>query len=294
MEIPICADESLSIGNDLVGKIQNVTLATLDAESVLMPDISFHILIREEEGAYTILDENSTEEPQASNGEVDVKVLRTINANEWSTICLPFAMTAEQVKAAFGNDVKLSNFIGCDTQTDEDENITGINVKFENVASIDANHPYLINVSKAITEFTVDGVDIEVEDEPSVDCDRIGKGTKKDPYIYNSFVGTYVANTEVPENTLFLSGNKFWYSTGATKMKAFRGYFDFYDILTSVEGAEAKICLTFDDSETTDINYRISPLDSWHSDMYNINGQKVGKNYKGIVIVDGQKKVIKK
>ena len=29
---------------------------------------------------------------ESTDGAVDVRVKRTINANEWSTICLPFAM----------------------------------------------------------------------------------------------------------------------------------------------------------------------------------------------------------
>ena len=41
-----------------------------------------------------------------------VRVKRTINANEWSTICLPFAITAEQVKGVFGDDVQLGDFTG--------------------------------------------------------------------------------------------------------------------------------------------------------------------------------------
>ena len=92
-------------------------------------------------------------------------------------------------------------------------------------------------MSEAVTEFTVDGVEIAPEEKPSVDCDRIGKGTKKDPYLYNSFVGTDVAGTELAVMSLFLNGNKFYYSAGLTTMKGCRGYFDFYDVLADVEEA---------------------------------------------------------
>ena len=36
---------------------------------------------------------------------------------------------------------------------------------------------------------------------------------------------------------MFLSGSQFWYSAGLTQMKAYRAYFDFYDVLYAVEGS---------------------------------------------------------
>lgn len=244
-----------------------------------------------------VLDELSTTAPENATG-VDVTVKRTINANEWSTICLPFAMTTAQLKAAFGDDVKLADFDGIESTYDADENVTNISVKFNAATTIEANHPYAIMVTSAITSFTVENVSIEVEDEPSVDKDeyRTGSGTKKDPYVYhyNSFVGSYVAETDIPDQCLFLSENKFWYSTGLTKMKAFRGYFDFYDVLSEVESASARISFNFD-NETTGIhsidNLTISPIDD--GPMYNLAGQRVNKSYKGIVIQNGVKRVIK-
>ena len=241
-----------------------------------------------------VLDELSTTAPENATG-VDVTVKRTINANEWSTICLPFAMTTAQLKAAFGDDVKLADFDGIESTYDADENVTNISVKFNATTTIEANHPYAIMVTSAITSFTVENVSIEVEDEPSVDKDELKqKIGGKWYYFYNSFKGTYVAQTEVPENCLFLSENKFWYSTGLTKMKGFRGYFEFLDILSDVENASARISFNFD-NETTGIhsidNLTISPIDN--GPMYNLAGQRVNKSYKGIVIQNGVKRVIK-
>lgn len=71
----------------------------------------------------------------------NVRVRRTIKAGEWNTICLPFAMTAEQVKGAFGNDVQIGDFN--DYEFDGDV----ISVKFRNATAIEANHPYIIKVA---------------------------------------------------------------------------------------------------------------------------------------------------
>lgn len=239
-----------------------------------------------------VLDENATEAPAAAEG-VNVTVNRTIKADEWSTICLPFAVSSEKMTSTFGEGVELADFIGCDATTDDEENVTAINVKFNTVDAIEANHPYIIKVKSELTKFEVEGVDIVVEEEPSVDKDeyRTGSGTKKDPYVchYNSFVGTYVAETEVADQCLFLSENKFWYSTGNTKMKAFRGYFDLYDVLTAVEEAGSRMKMSFGDTTTgiSNVKYQIN------GEYYNLNGLRVETPAKGVFIKDGKKVVVK-
>lgn len=246
-------------------------------------DVTFKVKVVDALNVY--LDENATVAPEAAQG-VNVHVRRTINADSWSTIVLPFSMTAAQVKSAFGDDVELADFVGCDTQLDNEDNVTGINVKFVDATSIEANHPYIIKVSEAVTEFTVEGVDIVPEEEPSVDCDRIGKGTSRDPFRYNSFIGTYVANTAVPEEDLFISENKFWYSTGLTMMKAFRGYFEFYDVLSEMESAGARITLSFG-GEVTAVAY--APTESEPTEkVFDLQGRRVRAMGRGLYIRNGR------
>lgn len=243
-------------------------------------------------GTAVVLDEDSTIAPNASNGSVDVRIKRTIKADEWSTICLPFAMTEEQVKESFGSDTQLANFIGVETQTDTYENVTGLIVKFATATSIEANHPYIIKVSEDMSEFTIHDATIE-PNEAIVKCDRKGTGTSDAPYRWNCFVGTYVAQTELPAMTLFLNGNQFWYSAGATKMKAFRGYFDFYDVLTDVENAysEVKMAVDIDGIATSIGGIRNYMPES----VYDLQGRKQqsGSQRKGIYVVNGKKVVIK-
>lgn len=289
----ITSDGTLAVDQTFTGKLHHATISDEKGGVHDVASVEFTITIGAPIDMRTVLDELSTEAPEAATG-VDVRVKRTLVAGVWNTICLPFAMTAEQVTAAFGNDVQLGDFNGIESTCDEEENIVDITVNFNNATAIEANHPYVIKVKDAISEFTVDGVDIEVEEEPSVDKDeyRTGSGTKKDPYVYhyNSFVGTYVADTEVPELALFLNDNKFYYSTGATKMKAFRGYFDFYDVLTEVENAEARISFVIDEDWMTGISDVKREDDSLY---YNLKGMRVAKPGKGLYIVNGKKMVIK-
>ena len=290
----IKVDGELAVGTKLTATISEIKFTTASLTKDLLEPVTFNIIIGEPVDGRTILDETSPTAPEAATG-VDVRVKRTLVAGVWNTICLPFAMTEEQVKAAFGSDVQLGDFNGIESTYDEaEENIIEIHVNFNNATAIEANHPYIIKVKDAVNEFTVDGVDIVIDEEedPSVNKDEYvtGKGTKKDPYVYhyNSFVGTYVVDTEVPEMALFLNNNKFYYSTGATKMKAFRAYFDFYDILSEVENAEARISFAIAEDQATGIS-NVKREAEGDDKYYNLKGQCVEKPGKGIYIFKGKK-----
>jgi hypothetical protein len=227
------------------------------------------------------LSENSTEAPKAATG-VNVKVERTIAANTWSTGCFPFAMTADQVKAAFGEGVQLGELSGWTKEENDEGDVVAITVAFKSISAIEANRPFIIKVADAVTEFTVEGVDITPESEPVL---QVGSRSAERGWMY----GTYVAGTSVPEENLFLNGGKFWYSKGSSKaMKAFRGYFEFRDVLAAYEEAASRINITFDD---------VTAIKGIKTDgeekIYTLSGQRVNKAGKGVYIVNG-KKVIKK
>lgn len=221
----------------------------------------------------TILNETSTTAPAAA-ASANIRVNRTIIGGEWNTICLPFDMTAEQVTGAFGNDVELADFTGYDVTKDGD-NVTDITVNFEAVTAIAKNHPYIIKVTNTVLSFTADGVAVEVG-TPTVS-----------PKDGKSFIGTYVAETTIPNNNLFLSGNNFWYSAGTTKMKAFRAYFNFEDVLAEVINS-SRIMMSF--NEATGIK-DVKVISSGKT--YNLSGQQVEKPSKGLYIQDGKKVIIK-
>ena len=274
--------------------------ATLGEKDVTITDIQFEKTGSEDKisdvafkvnvvAAHTVvLDETSTEAPAAATG-VNVKVLRTINAGEWSTICLPFAMTAEQLTAAFGAGVKLGEFKGTDPEFDEADNCTAIKVKFENATAIEANHPYIIKVESNVTEFAVDGVDINAdEDEAVVEFDN-GK-TGRNRQILSGFYGVYRAGSLIEEDGLFLSEGKFWYSTGTAASKAFRANFYFIDVLAN-KAAAAPVYMVFG-SETTGIA-QLAAQKTAAGQVFNLNGQRVGKAGKGLYIVGGKKVIVK-
>lgn len=246
----------------------------------------------------TVLDEKSTD-PIVAETNANVRVLRTINANEWGTICLPFAMTEEQIAEAFPeNTVQLCDFTGCEVTVDAAEEIESIQVNFTPVTEMEANHPYIIKVNNKVTEFMVSGVDIvalSAIDEPAVYCDeRAYKRGGVWHYDYNTFIGNYENGFLVPENSLFLSGGNFWYSKGLTPMMAYRAYFNFYYKLPEIENSAVRISISIID-DTEGIT-SISREPCYSSSVYTLDGRNVGNESnlrKGIYIINGKKCVIK-
>ena len=104
----------------------------------------------------------------------------------------------------------------------------------------------------------------------------------------------YHAGDYIPANDLFLSGNKFYYSVGKTKIKAFRAYLWLDDMLTSGSG-EAPVRIAIND-ETT----RIADIekDQILDGVYTLQGVALGQKDvqslpKGIYIVNGKKVSVK-
>ncbi len=231
-----------------------------------------------------VLDENATGMP-ASAKNMNVRVVRTIEAGEWNTICLPFSMTAEQVKSAFGSDVQLGDFTGWSSE-ENDGVIVAINVEFTSVSAIEANHPYVIKVSAPVTEFSVAGVDIDPEEEPVV---QVGKRMAERGYMY----GTYVVKT-VPEENIYLNQSKFWYSKGTTQTKGMTGYFEFRDVLDAYYDEteySSQIKMILDDQTTgvSDISHKAAVSESY----YDLQGRRMEKPVKKGLYIWGAKKVIK-
>lgn len=287
IQLTLQASKTLVVGTTLQGLLKNCKITNTNSESFLLHDeLPFSITISEPVDNRIVLDEASATMPTDASG-VDVRVKRIIHANEWSTLCLPFNMTAAQVSEAFGSDVKLATFKGWEaTDWDDNDNTTAISVSFESASAITANVPYLIMTSKPITDFTVDGVDIVV-DEPFVSVGKLNRGT------FGSFTGSYVPVT-IDEDCVFLSNNKLWYSLGNTRMKGYRGYFFFQDIIAD-GGAGVKIML--DINGATGIQDQLKPLVG--TGVYDLSGRKLGddtsslrKGQKGVFIHDGRKVVV--
>lgn len=284
--VTLSASDALTVGSNLTGNISDILLTVIPTAEYKAKGSSFEITIVEPADPWVTLDENSTTLPEASDGETEIKVKRTIKANQWNTICFPFAMTEAQVYEAFGEDVQVANFESYEVLDD----LTGINVVFGDAGlgqwGLMANYPYIIKTSKDLTEFIVTS---RIEPDEDYAYTEYAEGRGPNKKVYGTFYGTLKAGGKVPANCLFLNGGDFWYSTGQSNIKAFRGYFEFVDVLASLETAASNAKMVFR-GETTDI--KDVTVETANDDMYDLQGRRIVNPDKGIYIKNGKKVVI--
>ncbi|MBQ6681292.1 MAG: hypothetical protein IJM78_03595 [Prevotella sp.] len=205
----------------------------------------------------------------SDNADRDVTVARTIGANKWNTLVVPFNMSEAQVKAAFGNNVKVANF----KEGNAEE------VVFQTASEIVANQPCMIFVEDDVQEFNATGVTF-ANAEP---VQTIGDW---------QFAGSYQPENDIPVNAFFVANNEWQKAEDDTnKFRATRAYLNY-------NGASAaKISFRVIDGDE-EIATGINSIDNGQSTIdndapaYNLAGQKVGKGYKGVMIQNG-KKVVK-
>lgn len=197
----------------------------------------------------------------------DVTLKRKFVANKWNTLVLPFAVSAEDVKAKFGNDAKVVEY----------SNAEDVNINFTTSTNgIKANVPVLIKLASvnADNTYSFENVNIQVA-EPKAE------GTTY------SFVGSYKSYNLVNDDYM-LYGDKWWKTeAGDTyKIKAFRAY-----IKANTPTAAKQLNLVID-GQTTGLKLN-TVNGNIEGETYNIAGQRVANSYKGLVIKNG-KKIIKK
>lgn len=241
------------------------------------------VMVKEIAAADVTLDEERDNVVEAAEN-ANVTLKRTLYADGgWNTLCLPFSLTDEQTKAAFGDDVELRTL----------ESVSGNTLTFAQATGITAGVPCLIKVRKVAKDntYTFTGVTtIAVKDKTD-----LGSSGRKNNV---EFVGIYSPAdvseraTAGKENALFLgAGNKFYKAKAGTTMKAFRAFF-LVPASTDTQALRAVI-----DGTTTgidDLN-----IDTVKADgrVYNLNGQCVGYSLEGLkagIYIQNGKKVIKK
>lgn len=242
-----------------------------------------------------ILEDTDTELPAASELPEDVLIKRTIKSGVWSTICLPFEMNEEQLKATFGEGVQLADFTSTEWMEGKD-NVLVVNFTTVSPLALEANHPYVLKSENALEEFTVTDVMVNADEEETTIY--VNNGLKgKNKVDYGAIHGTLKAGEVTPEYMdalLYIRDNKFYYAE-STNMNAFRGYFEFDDFDSS---SEANVAFVID-GETTAIegvNIRTRAT----GDVYNMNGMYMGRAEdvmnslpRGIYVINNKKVVVK-
>ena len=218
------------------------------------------------------LNETSATAPEKKT-ITDVTLNRTFNADRWNPVCLPFAITAEQITEWFGEDSEVAEYIG-----DEESN-GNVTVKFrKKTDGMNANTPYLLFPKKNVTVSKFPAVEIIATDMP-----------KSEGTIFD-FVGTYTnqpkGSSEIQMGDYIVSGGIFKKASGGNAIKAFRAYLRQRDV------SNAKTVSMLFEDETTGIS-ELKDNVVMPTVYYDLQGRRVANPSKGIYIANGKKVIIR-
>ena len=223
-------------------------------------------------GEYQAVNTESPFAIAASKGS-NVSYDRTFTQNQPCTVCLPFALTAEEL-ANVGKAYTLSA-------------VSSSKATFTPVAAIEAYKPYLLIPSadgKLLEEIaaTKDIADVPAEAKTSVSGGY-------------SFVGTLQAKESVKTTSTEVYGfsaneGKFVRASEKASIDAFRAYIA---VPTAALSTAASRSIDLDFGGTTGINEIQNAQSSSAAATYDVAGKRVGKNYKGVVVSNGKKKIQK-
>ena len=227
------------------------------------------------------LDENSVNTIEAYEN-ANVTLTRKLVGDVWNTLSVPFSLSAEQAKEAFGDEVQLREL----------ESVQDNTLNFKTVNSITAGVPCLIKLTKAFAKDTYTFTGVQTI---AAKADDLAEGEVKGAI---RFIGIY-SPTDVTtwasadkEYAVFLgAGNQFFKAQAGTEMKGFRAFFL---VPNNVPNSAVKVVI---DGTATGIEDLVIDGVKANGRVYNLNGQYVGNSLNGlqpgIYIQNGKKIVVK-
>ena len=217
--------------------------------------------------------ENETNNIEAWENS-DITLNRTLVADKWNTLCVPFAISGEEIKANFGEG----------TLVEKLDAVNGNTVNFADATSIEAGVPYLIKPTVAGTTYTFNGKEVSA-DAPKVEGNA-------DVTFQGIYSPTDITNDGTVKAAGVTEDGKVLFVNAGSHTKAFRCFFTISDnasitpamLKVSIKGVETAInSIVMDNSNATD------------NAIYNLQGQRVNGNSltKGIYIKNGKKFAVK-
>lgn len=223
-------------------------------------------------GEYQAVNTKSPFAIAASKGS-KVSYDRVFTKDRPSTVCLPFALTADEL-ANVGTAYTLSA-------------VSGSKATFTPVTAIEAYKPYLLIPSadgKLLEKIAAakDIADVPAEAKTSVSGSY-------------SFVGTLQAKESVKTKGMEVYGfsaneGKFVRASNKASIDAFRAYIS---VPSTALSTAASRSIDLDFGGTTGINEIQNAHSSSAAATYDVAGKRVDKNYKGVVIRNGKKMIQK-
>lgn len=235
-------------------------------------------------------------EVQFTNGRYYFSLKRALKPAEWSTLVLPFSLTADQVKAMFGTGVKLAEYTG---STHSAVSADGFILNFQKTETITAGKPVLICGAdeKADNTYLASMLELGSSDNRGGEVESGISQTDPSADSNNHFnlQGTYTHNAAfIQAGDYYLgSGNVLRHAKSQKALGSARMV-----IRYAGTNAQAKLMGMSFDGVTTGIDEvrldsdtlaALQGNSSAQAPAYNLAGQRVDNGYKGIVIVNGKK-----
>lgn len=255
---------------------------------------------------FALVGENKEDETWDDNKRVDGK---------WYTMCLPFDMTAQQLKSAYGSKVEVVEFSDVEVVT-KPNNDKIVTLKFKQpVTETKAHHPYMIHPSlhkgtQTGVKTTIVGIKKQEEKQESLDAQKVVKTADGVTY---TFIGNYDKNKHLQQYSYYYySGiDETQYKNGFYKwIKSGSGIWTPYTacvLMNKDNGANAKPSISYYlesiDGQTTAIDtLPVMPAvrDMQQGKVYTITGQLVQQGAldlkalpQGLYIVNGKKYIVR-
>lgn len=255
---------------------------------------------------FALVGENKEDDTWDDDKRVDGK---------WYTMCLPFDMTAQQLKSAYGSKVEVVEFSDVEVVT-KPNNDKIVTLKFKQpVTETKAHHPYMIHPSlhkgtQTGVKTTIVGIKKQEEKQESLDAQKVVKTADGVTY---TFIGNYDKNKHLQQYS-------YYYYSGDDETQYKNGFYKWINsnsgtwtpytacvLMNKDNGANAKPSISYYlesiDGQTTAIDtLPVMPAvhDMQQGKVYTITGQLVQQgtiNLKalpqGVYIVNGKKYIVR-
>ena len=234
---------------------------------------------------------------------------------KWYTMCLPFDMTAQQLKSAYGSKVEVVEFSGVEVEAkpNRDKIIT---LKFKQpVTETKAHHPYMIHpaLHKGTTtgvKTTIVGITKQEEKQESLDAQKVVKDADGITY---TFIGNY-------DKIKPLQQYSYYYYSGDDETTYKNGFYKWVNLnsgtwtpytacilMNKDNGANAKPAISYYmetiDGQTTAIgDLPVMPInhETKQGKIYTVTGQLIQQGTlnlktlpRGLYIVNGKKYIVR-
>ena len=243
-------------GNDAMVTYENGTQQTIDMAGLSI-DFNYVALLDDADDDLT-----STMMNTFGGKEVNVELSRPIASGQWNTLCVPFNMSADQIESVFGAGTSVAVFSNAENDV----------VNFSTANEITAGIPCILYPANTVNKISLSNIPLK---------NFLAPGSVKSTDY--TFVGTLATTSPAGTIFYFANGNQIKKLTADGSIKAFRAYF-------ASNGQEARLFSV--DGIITAINTIKDEIQPDNTPAYNISGQRVSKNYKGIVIKNGKKAII--